>query len=102
MSEQLALGLDLKERGQERVLFHTEEDWKDRAERAMSRLQASGRDFTADDLTASAGMPDRTNAVGAVFSHWSRDGLIIPVGIRKGGARKEQHARRITVWRGVA
>jgi len=63
------------------------------------------RDFTADDLVAAIGLPDigpnRNNVVGALFSAWSRRGLVLWTGRYAKSERVVRHGNNNRVWRRV-
>jgi hypothetical protein len=88
-----------KERGMGLVAL-TDPGWRDAAIAEIRRLAESGRDFTADDLTAKVGVPGHMNAIGPVFASASRRGIIEQVGWRKAAGRASQQSRRLAVWRG--
>lgn len=75
--------------------------WRARAEQVARELAATGREFTQDDITDRVGLPTVRNATGGLLSGLSRQGIIERVGDVK-GSRDTQHARRISVWRGIA
>jgi hypothetical protein len=82
-------------------------DWKIAWRIAIEELAASSsfdgqpRRFTADDVRVRAGEPENhVNAVGSLFSHAVKQGLIEPVGVTK-SRRAERHANRLVVWQGV-
>lgn len=80
--------------------------WTDRAHRAIDQLAATGRPFTADDITRLIGLPrpdegvNRNNAVGAVFRAAARRGVIVRVGFTQSG-RTRSHGRVLAEWQGT-
>lgn len=75
--------------------------WKSAANFWLRSVDA-GSELSADDLVAAIGLPDegtnRNNVVGALFSSWSKAGLIDYVGQRR-SERVERHGNRQSVWR---
>lgn len=95
-------GARLRNEGMARVEGHPgDAPWRAAADREMDRLARSGEPFTAEDLIAAIGPPERENAVGARIGSWSRRGLIESIGYQK-AAHPDAHARRILTWRGTA
>lgn len=102
----LTAGERAKERGQleaegaDRIAV-----WKLEARDALAWLAARGEPFTADDLARLVGLPDtgpnRSNAVGAVFSAAARQGLIRSTGHYRKSRRTLSHARVVAVWCGA-
>jgi len=93
-------GRTLRDEALERVERAAPDDWKARAWTRLLQLAATGRDFTSEDVTATAGKAPEPRALGAVFSTASRHGLI-----RKSGfavaTSPTRHVAPIQVWRGV-
>lgn len=73
--------------------------WRAEAWRVLERLAASGEEFTSEAITRVVGQPGHPNAVGALFSHAARSGIVVRVGFDK-AERTNQHAALISVWRG--
>lgn len=71
--------------------------WRWEAEKRLRELIDQGDQFTIDDITKRVGLPTHRNAVGALFSQFSRAGSIRVVGYTT-GERSAQHARSIKVW----
>lgn len=82
--------------------------WKTRAEAALAKLAASGKEFSANDLYEMVGLPDpssepnaKNNTVGTMFRHAAHRGeirftgktILSTVPTRKGGL--------IRVWIGT-
>lgn len=76
-------------------------DWRDAAEVALLKLAASGRTFTANDLSLqgvpAAGHPSWWGALFRVASCW---GLIVPVGYTQSG-RRTRSGGSCHVWIGA-
>lgn len=78
-------------------------DWGDRAGVVIDFLAATGLPFTSEDVTEVVGLPPAgcsPNAVGAVMNAASRRGVIQRIGDTV-AVRRNQHATRIGLWRGV-
>ena len=80
--------------------------WRSMATTILEDLAASGQPFTADDLIFRAGLPNaqavnRNNAVGSLFLHASKTGMIVETGRRVPSARRGNHGRRLTEWIGA-
>lgn len=74
--------------------------WRDTARRALADLAASGREFTAHDLTeAGVPEPDHPNRWGSLFRQANTAGLIVPVGYRP-STRPSRAGGVCRVWRG--
>lgn len=74
-------------------------EWAEAARQAIRRLAATGRPFTAEDVVAVVGHPDRPNAIGAAMLKAAKLGLIYKVGMTK-TTRGSSHARALPVWQG--
>ncbi len=76
-------------------------DWRDAAEVALLKLAASGRTFTANDLTI-AGVPAAGHPSwwGALFMAASRCGLVVCVGYTQSG-RRTRSGGSCHVWVGA-
>jgi hypothetical protein len=80
--------------------------WKEHAERAIYNLAATGLPFTADDVVAEVGLPDRSvgmnrnNAVGAVFSACAKRGWIRSTGHYMKSRRASNHSAVLAIWTG--
>jgi hypothetical protein len=76
--------------------------WRARAEAWLDDVP-SGAIFTADELVETAGLPDvgtnRNNAVGALFSAWSKAGRIAATGNFVVSERKVRHGAPHREWR---
>jgi hypothetical protein len=106
VSDQLQLGIELRDEGMA-MAEAAASDWKLAWRVAIEELAASSsfdgrpRRFTSDDVRARAGEPDdHPNAIGSLFAHAAKQGLIEPVGVTK-SRRAERHANRLVVWQGV-
>ena len=74
--------------------------WRSVARTRLAALAKSGMEFSADDVTAEAGIPSEPNAVGALFATAHKQNLIRPVGTRTGD-NPQRHAGSQRVWVGV-
>lgn len=76
-------------------------DVKDRVDRAILRLAASGREFSANDLrTELDGVPGPV--VGARFNTLGRQGVIVQTNRRVPSNKGNTHGHKIECWRGAA
>lgn len=100
-NRQLTLtGTDLRNAGTSQVSAHTPTDWKSDCDRAIQKLAAANRDFTAEDVRAIVGdPPNHPNAMGARFLSAAKAQLIERVGYRT-PVRASRHANPLAVWRG--
>lgn len=89
-----------KEAGQASALEHAGPAWRALADAELLRLARSGEEFTADDITAHIGVPGEPNAIGSLFSRWSKRGVIITVGYRQ-SERADRNAGTNRIWRGT-
>lgn len=90
-----------RDAGTAQVDANTAQAWRDAADRAITRLAATGRPFTADDVRAQAGdPPGHPNALGARFLAARRSGLLEEVGYVR-STRPDAHARRLVTYRGA-
>jgi hypothetical protein len=96
----LEAGLAAKESGTEAVLAATPAEWKKAFRIEAERLAATGREFTAEDVTEVVGLPASVNAIGAAMNALARAGTVARVGSTM-ATRSLRHASRITVWKGV-
>jgi hypothetical protein len=71
-----------------------------RATEAIKRLAKLGQPFTAEDVAALTGRPDRPNAMGAALISARRAGIITKVGYVQ-ATRKARHASALAVWTGT-
>lgn len=100
---QLDLFASAKSRGQQQALTSTAGSaWSRSAYRWIESLPAGTR-FTADDVVLHCDLPNQSdvnanNAVGALFSHANRAGVIARTGQQVPSTRSEAHGRWITVW----
>ena len=103
MSRQLTLtGVGLRDAGTSSVSAHTPDDWRSKCDRAISRLAAGRKPFTAEDVRALVGdPPNHPNAMGARFLAAAKEDLIEKVGYGK-PARASRHSNPLAVWRGKA
>lgn len=81
--------------------------WGQRAREALRDLAASGASFTADDLIARVGHPDkshapnaRNNSIGSLFREASTSNLIVAVGVQK-STQPERKGGMVRIWRGA-
>lgn len=77
--------------------------WWDAAEKAMKHLASKPVPFSSDDLRellAHVEEPPSLNAIGGLFSAWSRQGLIIRVGGGSSRGKKRNGGHRFT-WMGA-
>ncbi len=91
-------GQEARDKGIATVLANADEEWKSQVFLWIRRLP-SGVTFTADDLTYAAGLPNRRNAIGAVFNTAAHMGLIVNTGATCKGARVKRHSGRSMIWR---
>jgi hypothetical protein len=82
--------------------------WKENAWRALRAFAASGAAFTVNDLLDLVGHPDQTHkpngrnsAVGSLFAHASRIGLIESVGVRHATTPSRKQGM-VRIWKGKA
>ena len=73
--------------------------WRDQAMPVLEQLAATGRTFSAADITDVVGLPESRNAVGALFGGAARRGLIQRVGFTQ-ATRRERHASTNSLWQG--
>ena len=93
-------GCQRRDRGADRVMHNTPDDWAIACDRAIAKLAATCKEFTAEDVRAICGdPPNHPNAMGARFLSAVRGGALLKVGYRH-PARKSSHASVIAVWRG--
>lgn len=91
-------GKQLGEEGAERAFnAQSVDDWRPGAEACIDKLIASGKQFTADDVTAEVGVPDQPNAVGGLFN--SRKKNMVFVGYQR-SKRTAAHGRPHGIWQG--
>jgi hypothetical protein len=81
-------------------------EWREVTRRAIEFLAGRGQEFTADDVWAliePIGVTTHEpNAMGAMFNHARRDGLIESDGIYRPSTRRNAHRRMVRVWRAAA
>jgi hypothetical protein len=88
-----------RETGEERALnVTTDDDWNDRAWRAIVRLTELGIEFDADDLRAAVGRPPSQGAMGAIIHKARRAGMIEAVGFGRSRSAT-RHAGLQLRWR---
>ena len=97
---QLDLGSVLRDRGIALVDAAEPAPWKDRADAAIRELASSGAEFSAEDVRAIAGNPDRPNAMGARFNAAVKSGILVYVR-HSPSNRAQLHRCKVAVWRGV-
>lgn len=104
LTEAEQLGLELKERGMERAreVFDVQE-WKARFIETVTRMAATGRSFTSDDVLLFVGLPresktNANNAVGAMMNGLARRGVIRKTTERRPAIRACSHGRELAVW----
>lgn len=86
-----------KRLGIQQVIAHEESDWPARAERWVLSLRP-GAVFTADDVRAAIGEPERKNSIGARFHVMAAQGWIRPTGRTVKGKTRKRHAGRSQEW----
>ena len=96
----LDLSTTLRDRGAEGALSSSPE-WAAEARAVLQALAASGHEFTADDITARAGLPPSPNAAGTILLNGLKERLIVNVGWSS-STRVPAHRRRIGVYRGAS
>lgn len=72
--------------------------WREKAEKRLAELIASGEVFTADDLTDAIGPAPSRNAIGGLFL--SRKSEMTTVGFTT-SSRPEGHGRALRQWQGL-
>lgn len=81
--------------------------WRARAIGVIERLAASGRPFTVDAVVEESGLPkgevgtNLNNAIGALFLHAVKAGLIERTGRRVPTERRSNHGRHVAEWVGT-
>lgn len=109
MSEQPTLDDAIEEARQRRdhgaqfAEWSLDSRWRLACEHAIADLAASGREFTADDVTDRIGpaLGSATGGMGAMFRKMVTAGVIQPVGYRQ-SRRAERHGSVVRVWRGAS
>lgn len=91
---------ELRDEGMARADEAEHEEWKVRADAAISDL-APGCRFTADDIRTVVGDPSRPKAMGSRLMYAARRGLIVDTGTVRHSERPVAHARKLTVWERV-
>lgn len=82
-------------------------EWRSRAVPALRELAQRGVPFTVDAVIEMVGLPkgavgtNVNNAIGALFLHASKSGLIRTTGRRVPTQRRSNHARRVAEWVGT-
>jgi len=87
----------------QRVDEHADPAWRETALAAVSSLAAAGQPFTTDDVVRALPATVSTHeprALGAVMQRLSREGAIVPVGLRDSSSTV-CHGRTKRLWRGV-
>ncbi len=85
----------------ELILGHSDDWWRDCAERAITQCAATGQPFSADTLIdMGVPEPDVPQRWGSLLSTFHRRGLIEQVGF-KNSPRQTRQGGVIRVWRGV-
>lgn len=96
----LAEGERLRDEGMARVIAHTEAEYEKLFKQVFHDFVMQRRDFTAEDVTARAGMPPghvHPNAIGALFRSLAVRYRLTKVG-RVKAQRTGRHANEIAVW----
>lgn len=99
----LEAALAAKEAGQAQADANADILWREGVDRAIRRLAASGRTFTADDVRAVAGDPPpgfSPNAMGSAFTRASKAGVIRMVGFTT-SSRVIGHGNTVRSWVGA-
>lgn len=101
--EQLVLGEELRDEGIARADAAQPDEWKTAVDRQIARLAATGRPFTADDVSTVVGdsPTGSQGAMGARFMAASRRGVIQRIGYVPSG-RASVHAHPVAQWKGAA
>lgn len=100
------IGQQRKQRGQERVLSHQEEQWKRKALFALYQICRRMPELTADDFRWHAdrlgvGDPYCSNAWSAVFAAGGKKGWMEHTGRSVISKRKAARGRRVPVWKSL-
>jgi len=106
MTSVLQAELDFRDAGARAALDAAADEWKVNARWVLGRLANGMIPFTADDVVAEAGLPNEqavnaNNAVGSIFLHASKAGLIRATGRRVPSKRQGNHGRYQTEWVGA-
>jgi hypothetical protein len=96
----------LKERGQKRVLFHSGDDWKEKALEVIREAALRHTEFTFDRVRAIAiesGLvdPHHPNAWGAAMSAAFKKGWIRRTGQYRPSSNISAHGRMLAVWKSL-
>lgn len=75
-------------------------DWKRAASAVLTRLAATGKPFTTDDVWAVVPQPPEPRAMGALIRSAAIAGKIRRVGWRA-SSRPECHCRPVAIWEGA-
>lgn len=78
----------------------TMSDWRIKAAQALEGLVSSRREFTAEDVTAQAGVAPSPTAIGGMIRGLAQSGRIRAVGYTR-ATRREAHARPVRIWVGT-
>ena len=97
ITQSISAGEAAKRIGIQQVIAHEESDWPARAERWVLSLRP-GAVFTADDVRAAIGEPERKNSIGARFHVMAAQGWIRPTGRTVKGKTRKRHAGRSQEW----
>jgi hypothetical protein len=96
----MTAGAELRDRGHRQLdLASLWDPWPERADAALEYLARTGREFTAEDVRAMVGDPDRPGAMGGRLLAAAKKGLIERVGFRQ-AERSERRSGWLAVWRG--
>lgn len=99
---ELFSGQNLKHRGVESVLMHQDDAFKFLVKHMILLIANRKGWVTSDDLQDFLDgediEPTHQNAIGAMFSSMSREGLIVDTRISIRTRRPSGHARKISVW----
>jgi O6-methylguanine-DNA--protein-cysteine methyltransferase len=97
--EGLALGIEARDRGIDRVLnAETQDTWREAAYLWLA-MRHYGEEVTSMDLVDAIGMPPSPNAVGAVMRSAAVQGLIESTGRYVQSNRPSCHAAVVRVWK---
>lgn len=94
-------GRRLRDEGMRKADAHVHPAWRAVASAALLELARTGRVFSAEDVTAIAGIPAQPNVIGSLFSTYARRGVIVEYGYVQ-ATRASRHASRTLTWRGTA
>lgn len=97
----LGASREARDQGIAKVEMGADASWLDQAEAAIRTIARERAEFTSDDVWRRVGKPPEPRALGAVFNHLAKAGVIRRTGRYQATAQVSRHSAPIAIWQSL-